>query len=130
MYQALAGRILAMQNCQRNANEDWYQKHLAAVGKMAKDHLPLGSGFDWGSGIDAEASKPDRLVLYTSFHHMNDVGRYDGRTEHQIIVKPSLYFGFELRVTGPNRCDIKDYIAEVFDDCLRTVVDEYPAEES
>ena len=39
-------------------------------------------------------------------------------TEHKIIVTPRLVYGFELRVTGNDRDDIKDYIAEVMHDAL------------
>ena len=34
--------------------------------------------------------------------------------EHQIIVTPDLEFGISLRITGLDRNDIKDYLAEVF----------------
>jgi hypothetical protein len=45
---------------------------------------------------------------------MNDGGFYDGWTDHSVIVTPSLVEGFNLRVTGRNRKDIKEYIAEQF----------------
>ena len=80
--------------------------------------LPSGSGFDCGTKLDIEASKPNRLVFITSFHHMDEHGGYDGWTEHKIIVTPSLVYGFELRVTGKDRNDIKDYIAEVMHGAL------------
>ena len=49
---------------------------------------------------------------------MDEHGGYDGWTEHKIIVTPSLVYGFELRVTGKDRNDIKDYIAEVMHGAL------------
>jgi hypothetical protein len=80
--------------------------------------LPSGSGFDNGSTINLKESRPDRLVIDTAFHHMDEHGYYDGWTEHKVIVTPSLQWGYVLRVTGRNRNWIKDYIYEVFD-CIK-----------
>lgn len=128
LFQALASTLEAIQNCEKSGNTEWHQRHMTRIGRLAKDNLPSGSGFDAGSGIDVDASKPNRLVLYTSFHHMNDDGYYDGWTEHTVIVTPSLAFGFDLRVTGRDRRDIKDYIAETFQYNLEQEVEEYPDE--
>ena len=76
--------------------------------------LPSGSGIDAGSSIDTEKSKPDRIVINLSFHHMTEHGVYDGWTEHEIIATPSLAFGFNVRVTGRNRNDIKAYLGDIF----------------
>jgi hypothetical protein len=45
---------------------------------------------------------------------MNEGGYYDGWTEHQVIITPSLQHGFDVRVTGQDRNEIKDYLAELF----------------
>jgi hypothetical protein len=58
------------------------------------------------------------LVIVTSYHHMNDAGMYDGWTDHKVIVTPSLVHGFVLRITGRNRNDIKEYIADLFQQSL------------
>jgi hypothetical protein len=50
---------------------------------------------------------------------MNENGFWDGYTDHTIIVKPSLQFDFTLRITGPNRNDVKEYLAQTFDYALR-----------
>lgn len=81
--------------------------------------LPRGSGFDSGSEFDIEASKHNRLVFNTSFHHMNECGMYDGWTEHQVILTPT-FDSFNIRVTGRGRNGIKDYIAESFHEVLNT----------
>ena len=49
---------------------------------------------------------------------MNEGGFYDGWTTHDIIVTPSLVTTIDVRVTGRNKNDIKDYLAEMFDDVL------------
>lgn len=93
---------------------EWIEKFLAAA-----EILPSGSGIDAGTTIDLAASTPDRIVLTMSFHHMNDGGFYDGWTDHTIVVRPSLAFGVDLRVTGRNRNEIKDYLHDVYALALR-----------
>lgn len=84
------------------------------ITQFVKDNLPSGSGFDTGTHLDWDLSKPEKLVFNTEFHHMNDAGYYDGWTSHSVIVTPSLITDFKLRVTGVNRRDIKDYIGDTF----------------
>lgn len=114
LYQEMASLLLAMQNCRESGNIEWCNRHESRLLDLVKNHLPSGSGFDGGTSIDIDASSPDRLIFDTAFHHMNESGYYDGWTGHSVIVKPSLAFGFELRITGQDRNYIKDYIVECF----------------
>ncbi len=75
--------------------------------------MPSGGGFDHGTRLD-DSSTPDRLVFLTSFHHVSEHGCYSGWTEHKVIVVPDFVHGFTMRVTGRDRNDIKEYIAETF----------------
>jgi hypothetical protein len=84
--------------------------------------LPHGAGFDAGTSLDESQSHADKVIFHTSFHHMNDAGYYDGWTEHTVTVTPSLIHGINLRVSGRNRNEIKDHIAESFDYILRSDV--------
>jgi len=86
--------------------------------ELTKEYAPSGSGFNSGTQFQLHDSRPDRLVFVTNFQHMSDHGYYEGWTEHQVVVKPSLAHGFELKVHGPNRNDIKSYIGELFDQFL------------
>ena len=121
LYRKLATLIQARRNCIVSSNDEWTARHTEAINAMAKE-LPGGSGLDAGTSIDIDASAPNKLVLHTSFHHMNDNGMYDGWTEHTITVVPDLAFGFDLRISGRNRNDIKDLLAELFNEALRTEV--------
>ena len=85
--------------------------------------LPSGSGLDRNPRLYIDQSREDRLIFQADFHHMNDVGFYDGWTNHNVIVTPSLAFGFNIRVTGRNRNDIKDHIETVFYDFLMQEVE-------
>lgn len=122
----IAEVFAAWQNCCNATwpNDTWAPVHRDRIERIARNLLPSGSGFDSGTSFDFEASKPQRLVLNTSFHHMDDGGSYDGWTEHSVIVTP-IFGGFDLRVTGRNRRNIKDYIGETFHAALCA---EYPTE--
>ena len=126
LYRALAGALIALRNCQNSKNTEWEGRHHDRIEKLTKDFMPSGSGINSGTDFDFAVSKPERLVFTTSFHHMNDGGSYDGWTDHTVIVTPSLWNDFDLRITGRNRKDIKDYLHDVFREALRQEVEEFP----
>lgn len=80
---------------------------------LLKQHMPSGSGFDSGTKLDYSKSNTERLVFTTEFHHMNDAGYYDGWTTHTVTVRPS-FTGLDVVVSGRDRNQIKDFIADVF----------------
>lgn len=118
LIQRFASLLLALQNCRTSGNTEWEARHTTTLDNLARHLLPSGSGIDAGVTLDVLASTPERVVFRTSFHHINDEGMYDGWTDHQVIVTPSLAFGFKLRVTGRDRNEIKGYLAELFQDVL------------
>lgn len=87
---------------------------------LAKSALPHGSGIDYGTQIVIDASNESKIVLYTSFHHMDEHGGYDGWTEHKVIVTPS-FQSFDISISGRNRNGIKDYLYETFDGALNEI---------
>ena len=107
--QALAWLETVTPDWQETA-EDKLEKALAWI--------PSGSGIDSGTELDRDESTPEKLIFRFSFHHMNDAGYYDGWTEHKAIVKPSLRYGFDLKITGRNRNDIKEYLDNLFSNWL------------
>jgi len=118
LYQQIASVVNARLNCEKADNTEWYEKHTKTLNDL-KDMLPRGSGIDGENEIDLVQSTGEKLVIHTSFHHMNDVGMYDGWTDHTIRVYPSLIHGIRLTISGRNRRDIKDYLYYVFDYALR-----------
>lgn len=97
-------------------NPEWFNKHTEEIRKL-EDLLPSGSGIDSGTKIDLDESHAGKLILYADYHHMDDTGCYNGWTEHTITVTPS-FSGINLRISGPNRNDIKDHLHETFDYAL------------
>lgn len=123
VYKHLAHALLARENCERMGNDEWFHRHQRRADYMVENHLPSGSGFDSGTSIDWERSTSEKIVLYTSFHHMDEHGGYDGWTEHTVTLRPSFPFDFDLRVSGKDRNQIKEYIGETFDYMLREEVE-------
>jgi hypothetical protein len=122
LYSELASTVDAIKRLTKQADtREWINRHEATIETLVSNHLPFGSGFDSGTKLDFDASHAEKLVFETSFHHMNDGGYYDGWTEHVVTVTPS-FSGFNIRISGRNRNDIKDYIHEVFSTALRVDV--------
>ena len=127
LYKLLAAAIDAGKRCERqDALTEWAERWPARAGALAREYLPSGSGFDAGTAVDWEASKPNQIVLVTSFHHMDDAGGYVGWTEQTVTVTPHLAGDYDLRSTASNRNGVKDYMAEHFADCLSHLRDYLP----
>lgn len=124
LYQKIASLVDAHKRCVERANKEhqqgadythaheWADKHHANILALV-DTLPAGSGFT-APMLDLEKSSAERLVIMVSFHHMNDVGMYDGYTHHRVTVRPSLVHGMSITIGGRDRNGIKDYIHEAF----------------
>lgn len=131
LYQLIAARIQTAQGATKYAiDESIIQRNVDELERLCREFLPSGSGFDSGTEIeldDCRAAK--RIVFKTSFHHINDVGMYDGWTNHLVIIEPD-FDGFILRVTGRDRNAIKDYIADTFHHALtREIASEWNGSE-
>lgn len=96
-----------------------------ALHDYVNQNAPRGSGLDSGTFLDVHLSTTKKLILVTSFHHMDEHGGYDGWTEHKVVVTPE-FQGFSLRITGRDRNGIKDYLGELFHSWLSSEAD-HPA---
>lgn len=123
LYEELASLVDAYHRCVSTKNTEWEARHLDRLKLLVDDNMPSGSGFDNGTKLDVDASNADKLVFTTAYHHMDEGGGYDGWTDHTVTVKPSLVGGFNLKISGRNRNDIKDYIGETFQHALTLEVE-------
>lgn len=119
----IASTCDALHNCRAYNNEMWAKIHTETLQKL-EQLLPSGSGVDAWTKILVDKSTRCAVYLETSFHHMNEAGFYDGWTEHTIKVSPE-FDGFDLRISGKNRNQIKEYLGELFHHSLsqKIVVD-------
>ena len=115
LYQILSGLIGSRENCLKRGNTEWFDTFSDRIDKI-QNLLPSGSGFDTGSKIDLDKSTPDKIVINTAFHHMDENGYYDHWSDHVVRVLPSLQFGFILKISNPDREDsyFLDYVHECF----------------
>ena len=120
LYARLASLLASATRCDETGNEEWGTRHRQTMRDLVKERMPSGSGFDAGTTMDEDASTPEKLVFNTSYHHMDEHGGYDGWTEHEVTVLPSLAYGFMVEVSGEDRNATNDYIAETFNHCLST----------
>ena len=116
LIQEIASTLVARTNCDESGNSEWEQKWEARLVAIESECLPDGCGFDNGTTIDRDTNGKS-VVFKTSFHHMNQLGYYDGWTEHLVVVTPA-FDGFDIKVRGRNRNGIKEYISDVFSEAL------------
>lgn len=114
VYRDISSKLAAIDNCKKSGNTVWQAKHEESIASIIKECFPSGLGFDAGTILIHDESSPEKLVFSTAFHHMSEHGYYEGWSHHRVIVTPSLVHGINIKVTGRNKNDIKDYIAEVF----------------
>lgn len=126
VYQVIARALGARIRCEQANNREWIVKHQDRIDELVED-FPHGSGYDSGTKLD-DSSTEERLVFNTAFHHMNENGMYDGWTEHQVIVTPSLETGYSMRITGRDRNQIKEMMADDFHMALDKDIEEYRKE--
>jgi hypothetical protein len=122
MARYLYSELSRLIQARKTSKPEWAERHTDTIESLVKEHMPSGSGFDSGTKIDLDASHAEKLVFYTSFHHLNGQGFYDGWTEHTVTVTPSLSGDFHLRISGRNRNEIKDHMYQSFEQALRTEV--------
>ena len=108
IYEAIISSQLTLDKSEDEERLEQAEEQLEKIEKM----LPHGSGFDNGTKI-VEATR-QRIVFETSFHHMDENGYYCGWTEHRVIIKADLLYGYVVQVSGVNKRGIKEYIRDVF----------------
>lgn len=113
----LASLVAARANCERSGNHEWHAKHSERIMRLALEHLPSGSGIDSGCVVMSDESSPDRLVIHVPFHCMDENGSYDGWRDYRVVVRPA-FDGISVNVTGRDYNGLKDYLAELFQECL------------
>ena len=120
VYQAMAQKVQAIENCQLSGNLEWLERHNLDLKELV-ERLPSGSGINSGVEFDRARSTPEKLVFNFSYDHMDENGYYTEVTDHTLTVRGSLAFGCRLTIitiSGRNRNDIKEYLYEIFDCAL------------
>ncbi len=123
LYKAIARAIGSRNRClSKSVGHEAILNWEEQIRKF-NDMLPSGSGFDCGTKINLDESNSNKIVINTSFHHMDENGGYNGWTNHAITIRAELEMDFTLRVSGRDKNQIKEYIAETFNHDLMQDVD-------
>ena len=117
LIQSISMKLGAIANCKASNNQEWLDKHSESLDEICKKQLPKGSGLDCGVDLLIEESNEKKIVFSFDFHHLNEDGFYDGWTSHKLIVTPS-FNGFDMRITGKDKNQLKDYLYDLFGDVL------------
>jgi len=114
LYQALAHQWVRAQS----KNPDISDSAEDEIKKLL-DSLPHGSGID-GEVMPVvdflHKSKSNKLVIWASYHVLNDGGYYTRWIDYEIHITPNLVDGFNMKLKGnfsPDM-DIKDYLDEMY----------------
>jgi hypothetical protein len=119
LYQVLAQYIGTYQRHQAKDDHEGQARWARLAHALFKQYNLFGS-FD--AKLLLEDCTENKIVFEIDFHHMNDNGYWDGWTSHIVRVWPDLSCGFRLTISGVNKHDIKDYLHEVADNMMNTVV--------
>lgn len=106
LYQKIA-RVAS----QKNAILKWQE-----FDKLQK-LLPIGNGIEAKSVILLKSTEK-RIVIDTAYWHPNVSYETSRWTDHQIVITPSFEGEINIRVTGKNLNNIKEYLNEVFREAL------------
>jgi len=138
LYAAIARKIDAYHSARLSdeikhaaTGEPWEEVHREHAEDLILDYFPHGSGIDGATEIDIDKSHGQRLIIYSSYHCMNEYGSYTHWIDYTITVKPCLLFGYDLNIRGnfskPRDCqNVKEYLYQVYNDTLDQDVDPYP----
>jgi len=129
VYQELASRILAQNNCTENDNLEWEERHGNVITYIVENYIPRGSGISEIEEIDITTH--EKITFKSSYHLMDQNGMYDGWVEYKVVVKPSLVFGITVDVIGHfsqkggkySHLKLKNYLIEIYDSYLQKEID-------
>ena len=124
VYQRIAQVVDARLRCIENGSTEWEEKHTDTIHQL-EILLPHVSGIDTGCRINLDKSKPNKIIIHSHYHAMNENGFYDGWYGFKVIVTPNLIFNFDLKIIGDlgKYRNVKDYLYDVFSESLEQQVD-------
>ena len=99
--EALASKIDARLTCIKRGSQPMVNYHEDAIRDIMDAHAPAGSGLD----LDKSAS--EKLIFTFGYHH-------------KVIVKASLIYGLDIRITGHDVNGVKKYLYDVYSEFLNT----------
>lgn len=114
MAAALVSCETALKRSVESGNPEWVTRWQTRIAKLI-ELIPSGSGIDRGPRKRSDVEISSTAIRFEiGYHHMNEGGFYDGWTEHTITIRPA-FEGVDVRVSGPNRNEVKDHLHEAME---------------
>ena len=114
LYQKIA-RVVSQENWAKRTKE------LSLLNEL----LPKGNGIQRQLGLPVillESTKK-RIVIDTAYRHTYDSYDTTSRwTVHQVVITPSFEGEIDIRITGKNVNNVKDYLYDVFRESLMSEI--------
>jgi len=116
VYQKLASTLNALNNCRKDKNDIWYDRHGEKIEYIIKNYLPHGSGIDGKTEIDYKKSNENKIVINSEYHCMDENGYYAGWVSFVIKITADLSFGYDLLITGNfgKYRHVKEYLYDLY----------------
>lgn len=111
-------------NCEwlKTVNDSFLSECENRIDKLEK-MLPSGSGIDCGCKIDHKNSGIKKVVITFDYHFMNEDGYYDGWGSFKLTVLPRLDGNIDMKISGKDRNQVKDYFYDLFDTELNCLIE-------
>jgi hypothetical protein len=121
LYQTISKTVDWMTRL-NDKNEDLITKKM----ELIKSMLPCGSGIDSGCEVDWDKSKPEKLIINSAYHLMDEGGGYYTWCYFKVIVTPTLQSDFDMIVRPisardkrlMNKHTLNGYLWDVFNYAL------------
>lgn len=109
LYQKIA-KVLSQKNWAKKTKELSLLQELLPNGYGIREHEGLAV-------ILLESTKK-RIVIETTYWHPNDSYETSRGTVHQVVITPSFEDEINIRVTGQNENNVKEYLEDIFREAL------------
>ena len=119
----LSASLGARLTCIELKNLIWQDRWEDLILDIQENYLPSGSGIDSGNKIDLEKSGPEKIIINSAFHVMDENGFYSGWIDYKVIITASLQFDYNIKIIGnfssnKSAYGLKDYLHELYDFAL------------
>lgn len=125
VYRRLANLVVAIRNCEKSNNREWYEKHSETVKKIVEKYLPSGSGFNSGTTLLLDCSSMNKLMFESRYEPMNENGYYyEDSFMILVTMTPNLALDYDLNIGyEPDRQGYKDEFNEYFNEVFCNALD-------
>lgn len=103
----------ALLNSVENGNPEWVTRWQTRIAKLV-EVIPRGSGIDRAPRKRSDIEVMPSVIRFEIGYHHEDDGGFYGWTDHVITIRPA-FDGLDVRVSGRNRRNVKDYLHEAME---------------